>query len=147
MFNARQRRTPEGNAKRRFAVRKSSVLSHELGQGLLTLSGLPSRWGLRSPIGRRGFVGVIFPLMRSKEFLHHPVYISIFQIEYNRGSSYHRTKPYTIDVCSFLPLSNLPKTKTGQCRCVIAYDTTLYRSIRHTLARYLDTDTPCGCFA
>ena len=31
---------------------------------------------LQPPIGRRGFVGVIFPLMRSKDFLHHPVYIS-----------------------------------------------------------------------
>lgn len=145
MFNARQRRTPEGNAKRRFAVRKSSVLSHELGQGLLTLSGLPSRWGLRSPIGRRGFVGVIFPLMRSKEFLHHPVYISICRIEYNRGSSYHRTKQYTIDVCSFLPLKIFAKQKQGNA-AVFPHTTLPCRSIRHTLARHLNADTPCAWF-
>lgn len=60
---------------------------------------------LQSPIDCRGFVGVIFPLMWSMDFLHHPVYISIFQIEYNRGSSVQSYIFVPISFCSFLPLN------------------------------------------
>lgn len=68
---------------------------------------------LQPPIGRRGFVGVIFPLMRSKDFLHHPVYISSRCSEYNRGSSYHRAFYAPMSFCSFLPLKIFAKQKQG----------------------------------
>lgn len=65
----------------------------------------PSTTGFAATIDRRGFVGVIFPLMQSKDFLHHPVYISSRCSEYNRGSTHHRTFSVPMSFCSFLPLN------------------------------------------
>lgn len=70
-------------------------------------------------------VGVIFPLMRSKNFLHHPVYISIFQIEYNRGSSYHRAFYAPISFCSFLPLNIANHKKQGNAAVLPHHDIAL----------------------
>lgn len=151
MFNARQRPMCRFTTIQRHFWRysrdKLCFIAVSSARRCIAACRFPSTTGFAVTIDRRGFVGVIFPLMRSKEFLHHPVYISIFQIEYNRGSSYHRTFSALVSFCSFLPLNIANHKKTGQCRCAATYDTTLYRSIRHTLARYLNTDTPCGCFA
>lgn len=124
--------------RRRYSRDKLCFIAVSSARRCIAACRFPSTTGFAVTIDRRGFVGVIFPLMRSKEFLHHPVYISSRCSEYNRGFSVPSHFFVLVSFCSFLPLSNLPKTKTGQCRCVTTYDTTLYRSIRHTLAYRLN---------
>lgn len=144
MFNARQRPMYRfATIQRhfwRYSRDKLCFIAVSSARRCIAACRFPSTTGFAATIDRRGFVGVIFPLMQSKDFLHYPVYISIFQIEYNRGSSVPSHFSVLVSFCSFLPLSNLPKTKTGPCRCVSTYDTTLYRSIRHTPA-YRRNDT------
>lgn len=67
--------------------------------------------------------------------------------EYNRGSSYHRAFYAPMSFFSFLPLSMFAPTKNRAMPLCYHITTLPCRPIRHTLARYLDTDTPCGCFA
>lgn len=95
---------------------------------------------LQSPIDCRGFVGVIFPLMRSKDFLHHPVYISSRCSEYNRGSSVPSHFFVLVSFCSFLPLSMFAPTKNRAMPLCCHITTLPCRPIRHTLA-YRRNDT------
>ena len=99
----------------------------------------PDNRFLRSPIGRRGFVGVAFPLIQSKDFLHHPVYISSRCSEYNRGSSYHRTFLCSLVFAPFCHSQIYPKQKQGNA--AVLPHTTL-PCIAQSDTRSLDTSIP-----